>query len=168
MTKNLNENTHQAALYFANEVESQAHALAPVHTGALQESIYTTTQMFGVWQYGARSSFASVTARVKAKNPGVTTIEQSTPTGKVLARVVACTDYAKYVEFGTRAHGPVTAQFLRFWSYDGSTEIFTKWVRGAPAQPFLVPAVETIRNKFNDRRYWLKLLMGGRRMLGAA
>jgi len=45
-----------------------------------------------------------------------------------------------YLEWGTRAHGPVTANMLHFF-IDG-VEIFTKWVQGVRAHNIVQRAVE--------------------------
>lgn len=44
------------------------------------------------------------------------------------AKIGSNVPHMKYLEFGTRAHGPVTAKFLHFFTLSG--EVFTKWVRG--------------------------------------
>ena len=46
--------------------------------------------------------------------------------------------YASYIEYGTRAHGPVTARFLRFKI--GGKFISTKWVKGIRPRKFLYKA----------------------------
>lgn len=45
-------------------------------------------------------------------------------------------EYAKYLEHGTRAHGPVRAKYLRFKPKGSSTFVFAKWVRGVRAYRF--------------------------------
>jgi len=61
--------------------------------------------------------------------------------------VEARTDYAAYVEFGTRAHDifPKRKQFLHFFVDD--KEIFTKHVRhpGTLPFPFLRPSIERVK-----------------------
>jgi len=52
-----------------------------------------------------------------------------------------------YLEFGTKAHGPVTAKYLHFW-IDGE-EIFTKWVQGIKPHEIVKRAVERFVNDLN-------------------
>lgn len=54
--------------------------------------------------------------------------------------VTAHAPYAVFVHQGTRAHGPVRAQALRFEI--GGRVIFAKRVRGVKARPFLRNALE--------------------------
>lgn len=44
------------------------------------------------------------------------------------ATIGSMVEHMKYLEEGTRAHGPVTAKFLHFFTTKG--EVFTKWVKG--------------------------------------
>lgn len=46
-------------------------------------------------------------------------------------------EYAKYLEHGTRGHGPVRAKVLRFKPKGSSTFVFAKWVRGVRAYQFV-------------------------------
>lgn len=54
-------------------------------------------------------------------------------------------DYVKYQEFGTRAHGPVKAKFLRFKPKGSSTFVFAKWVRGVTPARFMRKAIDQLR-----------------------
>lgn len=54
-------------------------------------------------------------------------------------------DYVKYPEFGTRAHGPVKAEFLRFMPKGGKSFVFTKWVRGVRPYGFMKRTLDGIR-----------------------
>jgi hypothetical protein len=51
-----------------------------------------------------------------------------------------------YIEFGTQAHGPVTASALHFFTADG-TEVFTKRVRGIPPSYIILKALLRVRAK---------------------
>lgn len=53
--------------------------------------------------------------------------------------------YAKYQEYGTRAHGPVRAKFLRFKPKGSSTFVFAKWVRGIKPAHALRDAYRALR-----------------------
>ena len=53
--------------------------------------------------------------------------------------------YAKYPEYGTRAHGPVTAKFLRFKPKGSSTYVFAKWVRGVRPYRFAQKTLDEVR-----------------------
>jgi hypothetical protein len=55
------------------------------------------------------------------------------------------TGYAKYQEFGTRAHGPVRAKFLVFQIRGRGPVIFAKWVRGVTAAHFMRDAVKAVK-----------------------
>lgn len=54
-------------------------------------------------------------------------------------------DYVKYPEFGTRAHGPVKADFLKFMPKGGKQFVFTKWVRGVRPYGFMKKTLDEIR-----------------------
>jgi len=54
-------------------------------------------------------------------------------------------DYVKYPEFGTRGHGPVRAQALRFVPKGGSAVVFAKWVRGVRPYGFMKRALDQLR-----------------------
>lgn len=56
-------------------------------------------------------------------------------------KVVAPKKYASFLEYGTRAHGPVKANFLRF-KVPGGMVVYTKWVRGITPRPFMREASE--------------------------
>lgn len=53
--------------------------------------------------------------------------------------------YAKFQEYGTRAHGPVRAKFLRFKPKGAQGFVFAKWVRGVKPQRFAQRALDSIR-----------------------
>lgn len=46
--------------------------------------------------------------------------------------------YASFLEFGTKAHGPVTANMLHWHSF--GVHHFAKWVRGISPRPFMKEA----------------------------
>ena len=58
--------------------------------------------------------------------------------GGRIIRIRSPKHYASYIEYGTRAHGPVTARFLRFRI--GGRLVFTKWVKGIRPRKFLYKA----------------------------
>lgn len=53
--------------------------------------------------------------------------------------------YAKYQEFGTRAHGPVRAKYLKFKPKGSSSFVFAKWVRGVRPARFAQNALDMMR-----------------------
>lgn len=54
-------------------------------------------------------------------------------------------DYVKYPEFGTRAHGPVSAKALRFMPKGGKSFVFTTWVRGVKPYRFMRRTLDGVR-----------------------
>lgn len=54
-------------------------------------------------------------------------------------------DYVKYPEFGTAAHGPVSAQALRFMPKGGKAFVFTGWVRGVRPYGFMRRTLDQMR-----------------------
>lgn len=69
------------------------------------------------------------------------------PAGKARWKVVNYVPYAKFQEFGTRAHGPVTAQFLRFKPKGATAFVFAKRVRGVTAARFFEKAMRSLTIK---------------------
>ena len=59
----------------------------------------------------------------------------------IKGRVAAGTPQARFMEFGTRGHGPVFARVMHFVTKDG-TEVFTKWVRGVEAMHWMKNATD--------------------------
>lgn len=53
--------------------------------------------------------------------------------------------YAKYQEYGTRAHGPVNAKVLRFRPKGAKGFVFAKWVRGVTPAKFAQKTLDEIR-----------------------
>lgn len=49
---------------------------------------------------------------------------------------VVTTPQARFINDGTRAHGPVTAPFLVFTPKGSNRKVFTRWVRGITADPW--------------------------------
>lgn len=54
------------------------------------------------------------------------------------------TKQAGFNEFGTRAHGPVNAKFLRFKPKGSSVFVFAKWVRGVKPVRFMNRAFKSL------------------------
>lgn len=54
-------------------------------------------------------------------------------------------DYAKYTNFGTRAHGPKTAKVMRFKPKGGGGFVFAKWVRGIKPYKYAERTLDQIR-----------------------
>lgn len=123
IAKRLNVKREAVGRRMAYQIEKRAKELAPKDTGALRNSIYTVTQR--------EDGYAAAQSAAKSANPGVTTNPHPTPTGKVIANVGPCVDYAEYQEFGTSKMG---------------------------AQPYLTPAVEEIAQKYNDGDEWKELV----------
>jgi len=53
--------------------------------------------------------------------------------------------YAKYQEFGTRAHGPKRAKVMAFKIRGKGPTIFAKWVRGVTAAHFMRDAIQAVK-----------------------
>lgn len=53
--------------------------------------------------------------------------------------------YTSYQEFGTRAHGPVRAKYLRFQPKGKNYFVFAKWVRGVKPGNFFRDAMRSLR-----------------------
>ena len=53
--------------------------------------------------------------------------------------------YVKFQEYGTRAHGPVRAKYLRFKPKGSSSFVFAKWVRGVRPARFAQNALDMMR-----------------------
>lgn len=74
--------------------------------------------------------------------------QQDVPGREVLAPAIAVgtpLDYAKYPEYGTRAHGPVRAKALRFKPKGSNTFVFAKRVRGVKPYRFAQRALDSLR-----------------------
>lgn len=54
-------------------------------------------------------------------------------------------EYAKYPEYGTRAHGPVRAKALRFKPKGSSVFVFAKWVRGVRPYRYAQKTLDQVR-----------------------
>ena len=54
-------------------------------------------------------------------------------------------DYVKYPEYGTRAHGPVKANALKFMPKGGKAFVFATWVRGVRPYGFMQRSLDHIR-----------------------
>lgn len=54
-------------------------------------------------------------------------------------------DYAKYPNFGTRAHGPVRAKAMRFKPKGASGFVFAQWVRGVKPHRFAERTLDQVR-----------------------
>lgn len=63
------------------------------------------------------------------------------------ARVISPAPYSAFQEYGTRAHGPVRAKFLRFKPKGSSTFVFAKWVRGVTPGRFMQKALRALTTK---------------------
>lgn len=53
-------------------------------------------------------------------------------------------EYAKFLEEGTRGHGPVRAKALRFKPKGSNKFVFAKWVRGIAAVRFMRRALDAL------------------------
>lgn len=53
--------------------------------------------------------------------------------------------YTSYQEFGTRAHGPVRAKYMRFKPKGSNTFVFAKWVRGVKPGNFFRDAMRSLK-----------------------
>lgn len=52
--------------------------------------------------------------------------------------LVNSTPYARFIEYGTRGHGPASASVMRF--VVGGQTVYAKWVKGIRPMPFMEPA----------------------------
>jgi len=117
--KELPERVERVGRKMAFVLEGYAKRNAPVDTGALRNSIYTVTKTSD--GYGAAASGTK----------GRTTEEHPTPSGKIIANVGPCVDYAEFQEFGTSKMA---------------------------AQPYMTPAVEQVEKDFNDPKNWEEII----------
>ena len=118
----LNTNRDKVLKAFAFQIEGKAKELAPVDTGAMRASIYTVTK--------DSDGYESARAASQAQNANVATGKHPTPSGKVIANVGPCVEYAGFVELGTSRMS---------------------------ARPYLVPAVEQMARKLNDESMWREM-----------
>lgn len=65
------------------------------------------------------------------RNPAATIVKLPAPTGDIYANVGPCVDYGEYQEFGTSRMG---------------------------AQPFLLPAAEAVRERYNSGAEWRSIV----------
>lgn len=73
---------------------------------------------------------------------------RESPTSTPIRRrmqIVSEAPYTRFQEFGTRAHGPVRARFLRFKPKGSNTFVFARWVRGVTPGRFMRRAIDSIR-----------------------
>lgn len=122
IVKNLDTSTEKVIRAVALEIESGAKQAAPVDTGALRSSIYTVTKKEDGYEK-ARSVVDGINARVA-------TAAHPKPSGKVIAHVGPCVEYAAYVELGTSKMS---------------------------ARPYLMPAVEREVTRINDGSKWREM-----------
>jgi len=60
-----------------------------------------------------------------------------------------------YLNFGTRAHGPVTAQALHWIDKETGEDVFAKWVKGIKAAHFMETTQDKIEQFFGTlQRRW--------------
>lgn len=118
----LDINRKQALRALAVEIEAQAKIMAPVDTGALRNSIYT--------EGNGQSGFSAASSSAQSAHPGISTEAAPSPDDNH-AIIVACVDYAAYVELGTSKQG---------------------------AQPFLGPALEDKVHDLNSGKMGQKLM----------
>jgi len=102
------------------QIEREAKKNAPVDTGRLRASITTDV-----------------------------TMNQGLPMVKVGTNV----EYAPYIEFGTQPHviTPDSKEALQWTDPETGEPVFAKKVKhpGTEEQPFLLPAVDTVRSRIN-------------------
>lgn len=63
----------------------------------------------------------------------------------VAYQVYSSAPYTVYQEFGTRGHGPRTANFMVFTPKGGGGVVFAKWVRGVTPALFMTRALQAAR-----------------------
>jgi HK97 gp10 family phage protein len=112
----------------AFEVEGKAKQLAPYDTTALRNSIYTQTSK-GEYSDGKNAGFTGIESKVHEKRPDAKTEQLPKPDDNEVF-VGPCVEYGIYQEFGTSKMA---------------------------AQPYLTPAVEAIRAKFENGETYREL-----------
>lgn len=128
----------------AFEIEKTAKQLAPYDTTALRNSIYTQTSK-GEYSDGRSAGFTGIESKVHEKRPDAKTDQLPTPNDNEVF-VGPCVDYGASVEFG---HGYGV-------SYSSSGEVdFAKGY--VDPHPYLTPAVEAIRSKFESGETYREL-----------
>lgn len=127
LCKTLNKRKEDILRGVAFDVENEAKQLAPYDTTALKNSIYTVTKNEDGY---AEAAGAAMGEMWKKKARIVETERHPKPDGNVVARVGPCVEYAAYVELGTSRMA---------------------------GQPYLVPAVEHVSQRFNDPAFWKEL-----------
>src|SRR3989304_2569212 len=92
IAKQLNVKREAVGRRMAFQIEKRAKERAPKDTGAMRNSIYTVTKK--------EDGYGKAQSAAKSANPGVTTNPHPTPSGKIIANVGPCVDYAENKEFG--------------------------------------------------------------------
>lgn len=110
------------------EVEGVAKQLSPYETTALRNSIYTQTSE-GEYSEGREVGFSSIESNVLEKRPDAKTEQLPTPDSNEVF-IGPCVEYGIYQEFGTSKMA---------------------------AQPYMTPAVEAIRAKFENGETYREL-----------
>jgi len=72
------------------------------------------------------------------------TVEEARPGDRPVAYVHVAGQQAVFQEFGTRGHGPVRAQYLRFKPKGSNVYVFARWVRGVRPRRFMTRAIESV------------------------
>lgn len=139
--KELPGRTQAVGRKMAFRVEYWAKRYAPVDTGALRNSIYTVTQTSDGFagavasaKKGSTTKSGALSSRRTKKGTRISSIttrsfeRHPTPSGKIIANVGPCVQYAEYQEFGT--------------------------ARMHRAHPFMTPAVERVDAEFTDPKNW--------------
>lgn len=117
LTESGKEKVKEALLRKGLKIEAEAKRLAPVDTGRLRSSITTELDETG---------------------------------SGIKVRVGTNVEYAPYIEFGTEPYTikPDDAEALKWTGEDGEPVFASKVEHpGIPAQPFLFPAVDKVRNQ---------------------
>lgn len=151
IASSLNKNAEQICIGFAFAVVTAARPFEPVDTGALAASMTVVTRNFN----GQEAAKAAATGKNKDVKFADDIPTPSDPT--VFAHVGPCVIYGAIQEFGGVVKA-TNAPFLVFQTKDGN------WVRTKevyiPAHPYLTPATETLRQRFNSGVEWRQLVTG--------
>lgn len=137
IVRDCDKKAEQILRKLAFEVEGRAKQLAPYETTALRNSIYTQTDKY--------DGYDKAVSEVASKRPDAKVHRNPKP-GKGEAIVGPCVEYGAAVEFG---HGYGVS-----YSSSGDVDFAKGYV---DPQPYLTPAVEAIRTKFESGETYREL-----------
>jgi len=122
----LGANVQRVIASLAFDIEAGAKQAAPVDTSALRNSIYTNV--------AGNNGYSQASGAARGARPDVQTEPIPQPSGKIIATVGACVEYAEHVELG------------------GSH---------SAAQPYLLPACEAVYRDLANGETWRSVVGEG-------